>query len=115
VPGGASQSYDGEAMEPVELKIELERPPTEADLLWRLQPRRGNPLIYLGGRIYLTGLSQERFSFLPRRLGLRFSSESVGFLCQPVGTGQRVPEMASLHGAALVRGGRERDWSLGHR
>jgi hypothetical protein len=41
--------------------------------------------------------------FLTRRLGVRFLSKSLGFLCQPIRKRQYVLETASLHGATPFR------------
>jgi hypothetical protein len=54
----------------------------------------------MSGGVCLTGLSYKHVPFRSRRFGLGFLSESLGFLRQPIRKGQRVLEMASLHGAA---------------
>jgi len=57
----------------------------------------------MSGGLSLTGLSEKVVSFLTRRLGVRFLSKSLGFLCQPIRKCQCVLETASLHGAAPFR------------
>jgi hypothetical protein len=57
-------------------------------------------LVYFSGGLCLTDLTQKFVSFLARRFGLSFPSESFSFLCQPIRESQRVLETATLHGAA---------------
>jgi hypothetical protein len=73
-------------------------------------------MVFLFWRPYLPDAPfSERVSFLPRRLGLCFLSESLGFLRQPIRKGQCVRETAALHGATPYAGGAGADVSLGHR